>query len=341
MNASLISGGTRNFPLRRANWPVESIFGLHGRDENDLSAAFAFALSASRVFVTEVVKDLEPSLLNGDPTIHIQTGRHRLGITDVEVHFKDAGLLVFEAKKGSDYPKLSQLSKYATMCLESSLPVYRLIALTSVDEAVAPLPPEWHSLGVPITARSWKWVRRLARRSRRTEKTTEARFVLGQLIRFLEGFVGLERAYSNMVYVVSLGNGTPENWPIGWIEIVERFSRYFYPFGSKVWPPPPNYLAFRYKGLLQSIHHVEAFDVVPDLRRHFPGTDRGPDWGQNYLFTLGPAIRPSRQIRLGPRIHRSARVWCMLDALLTSDTITDALRVTEDRRRQAEADDEG
>jgi hypothetical protein len=144
-----------------------------------------------------------------------------------------------------------------------------------------------------------------------------------------------------MVYVVSLGRGTPENWSIGWIEIVEEFKRYFYPSGSKFWPPPPNYLAFRYRGLLQSIHHVDAFEEVSDLRQHFPGAERGPDWGRNYLFHLGPAIRPSRQVRLGPRICRAARVWCMLDALLTSETVSDALTLTEARREEAEAEDAG
>ena len=333
-------GRTHNAPLRRANWPIESIFGLHGRDENDMSAAFAYALSASDVFLNEVVKEVEPDLASATrPSIHIQTDRNSLGITDVELRFHDAGILVFEAKKGLDYPGLGQLSKYSEVCLQSNLPVSRLIALTSADEGIAPLPPEWSSLRVPVSARSWKWVRRLARRSRRQEKAGTAKFVLGELSRFLEGFVGLERAYSNMVYVVSLGGGTPENWSIGWIEIVEKFGRYFYPFGSKSWPPPPNYLAFRYRGLLQSIHHVDAFEVVNDLRQHFRGAEQGPDWGPSYLFKLGPAIRASRQVRLGPRIHRSARVWCMLDALLTSETISDALTLTEVRRKQAEAEE--
>lgn len=342
MNNSYRDGRTHNAPLRRANWPIESIFGLHGRDENDLSAAFAYALSASDVFLNEVVKDVEPDLASATrPSIHIQTDRHSLGITDVELRLHDAGILVFEAKKGPDYPGLSQLSKYAKVCLQSKLPISRLIALTSADEGPAPRRPEWSSLGVPVIARSWKWVRRLARRSRRLERASTGKFVLGELNRFLEGFVGLERAYSNMVYVVSLGSGTPKNWPITWIEIVEKFEQYFYQFGSKNWPPPPNYLAFRYQGLLQSIHHVDAFEVVADLRQHFRGAERGPDWGPHYLFKLGPAIRPSRQVRLGPRIHRSARVWCMLDALLTSGTVSEALTLTKDRLKQAEAEEAG
>jgi hypothetical protein len=319
--------------LYRSTWPIDSIFGLHGRDENDLSAAFAYALAASSAFLNQVVGDIEPSLLTtARPTIHIQTDRQSFGITDVEVRFKGTGLLVFEAKKGRDYPKVGQLSKYA------NIPRSRLIALTSVDESVMPAPLDWRSVGVPVGARSWKWVRRLARRARKEEKSSTGKFVLNELVRFLEGFVELERAYSNMVYVVSLGGGNPENWSLGWIEIVENLRRYFYPFGSKNWPsPPPNYLGFRYRGLLQSIHHVDSFEVVPDVREHFSGAEGGPDWGgPRYLITLGLPIRPAHEVRLGPRVNRSARVWCMLDALLTSSTISDALAITENRRRQAE-----
>ncbi len=148
--------------------------------------------------------------------------------------------------------------------------------------------------------------------------------------------MGFERAYSNMVYVVSLGAGRPQQWQLSWIDIVEQYSRYFYPFGSKAWPAPPNYLGFRYGGRLQSIHHVEQINVVDDVREHFPGATRGPHWGRHYLLTLGSAIRPTREVRLGPSVHRNARVWCMLDTLLTADTITNALNSTRLRIRRAE-----
>ena len=326
--------------LSRADWPVESIFGIHGRDENDLSGAFGYAMSSSGVFLRQVVDDVEPSLANaGHATIHLQTSRQAFGITDIELRFGKAGILVFEAKKGSDYPKVAQLERYARACLQGKHRVARLIALTSLDEGIAPLPADWHSLGVPVSARSWRWVRRLARRSRRDERSGSAKFILAELIKFLEAFMGLERVRSNLVYVVSLGGGKPEGWSVSWIDIVEKFGRYFYGFGVKSWPPPPNYLGFRYRGRLQSIHHVESYDVVSDVRPHFPGARKGPDWGRMYLFKLGPPIRPASEVRSGPRVRRSARVWCMLDALLTSPTISDALAVTSDRIKKAEAEE--
>jgi hypothetical protein len=159
---------------------------------------------------------------------------------------------------------------------------------------------------------------------------------LRELLTFLEDFVGLELAYSNLVYVVSLAAGRPSRWPISWVDIVEKHRNYFYPFGRPGWPPPPNYLGFRYRGQLQSIHHIESFQVVPDVRKHFAGASGGPNWGPNYLFKLGPGIRPQTVVRAGPRIFRSARAWCMLDTLLTCSTISEALTLTEQRKRLAE-----
>jgi len=328
--------------LYRSAWPVDSILGLHGRDENDLSAAFAYALSCCPAFRACVLDDLHPGLdVEGDATFHIQTGRRSLGITDVEVRIEGRALIVFEAKKGSEYPSAAQLRRYAGVCIESNLPITKLVALTSVDESTAPTPDEWNSIGVPVSARSWRWVRRHARRARSRERSVIAKFVLEELARFLEGFVGLERAFSNMVYVLSLAAGTPPNWAVTWVDVVEKHGLYFYPFGKKSWPPPPNYIAFRYRGKLQSIHHVESFEVEADVRKRFPGSEKGPDWGPVYLLTLGPPIRPPSDVTTGPRIFRSARVWCMLDALLTARTISEALDITERRKKEATEEERG
>jgi hypothetical protein len=89
--------------------------------------------------------------------------------------------------------------------------------------------------------------------------------MLSELLTFLEGFMGIERAYSNLVYVVVLGGGYPVGWKTSWIDIVEKHHRYFYPVVGGGWPPPPNYMGFRYGGRLQSIRHVEKFEVVPDV----------------------------------------------------------------------------
>src|SRR5687768_12637282 len=129
-------------PLERANWPVRSVFSLHGHDENDLSGGFAYALAMSPVLLRSVLADIEPKIRidHTSPTVHLQTGRRSLGITDVEVRVPGQGFVVFEAKKGSHYPDIAQLRKYATVCRKSGVPHSHLIALTGFDTSTAPLP---------------------------------------------------------------------------------------------------------------------------------------------------------------------------------------------------------
>jgi hypothetical protein len=58
----------------------------------------------------------------------------------------------------------------------------------------------------------------------------------------------------------------------------------------------------------------------------------------HYLFRLGPPIGARTDMKNGPSVRQSARVWCMLDLLLTSATITDALRETKRRLGAGAAD---
>ena len=328
--------------LHRAGMPIDSVFGIHGTDENDLSGAFAFALRSSPNLLDAVIQDIVPrvSAQGVSTSIHVQTSRENLGITDIEIHISGRALIIFEAKKGAVSPSSDQMKKYAKVCHESGLPVTCLVTLTNQEVFAGQVPKEWSLLGVPVYPRSWRWLRGLVREARQRERGIITKNILHQLQAFLEGFMGLERAYRNEVYVLSLARGAAPNWSTTWIDIVDKHSRYFYPADGKTWPSPPNYLGFRYGGRLQSIHHVDSYEIVDDVRKSFPGSERGPKWGMTYLFHLGPAFRPNHVVPNGPRIRRAMRVWCMLDTLLTSATISDALALTERRRKEAEVEEE-
>jgi hypothetical protein len=98
------------------------------------------------------------------------------------------------------------------------------------------------------------------------------------------------------------------------------------------WPKtPPNYIAFRYWGRLQSIHHVDEYTIFENPHQADPAwPDLG--WDPHFLLTLGPAIRPPTEVRTGKGIVLSARVWVDIDLLLTSATITEAAQRTRERR---------
>lgn len=58
------------------------------------------------------------------------------------------------------------------------------------------------------------------------------------------------------------------------------------------------------------------------------------EWEPHFIYTLGPAIKPSKIVKNGPGVRRAARVWAMLDLLLTSDTITESRDISYKRSEE-------
>ena len=324
-------------PLTRAGRTVATVFDLLGDDENDMSAAFGYALSQSAEFTVAMLRRVMPScdvsatVARSDATIALQSGRVGHGITDVEVLVSGSAYVIFEAKRGAWMPSETQLAQYATVLAKHPLPHRALATLTSVAPALVHahhLPTEM--FGVPVVHCTWREVAALAR-SVRGRKGHTVRRELDRFVDYLERILGMDSRYSNMVYVVSLGDGKPTGWTLGWRDIVNKAGRYFYP-AAKGWPAePPNYIAFRYDGRLQSIHHVDATATLSNFHDVFPEAPN-ETVAPHYCLTLGPAIRPKDVVKNGPRIHMQNRCWCMLDTLLTAPTVSDALTETERRR---------
>jgi hypothetical protein len=146
--------------------------------------------------------------------------------------------------------------------------------------------------------------------------------------------LGMENARSNMVYVLSLGSGGV--WGLNFRDVVTSHHSYFDPV-KRYRSGLPNYMAFRYDARLQTIHHVEGTTVFQNPRSVLGGAE-DCQVEPHYLFRLGPPIKPPHAVPNGPIIRQAMRVWCMLDLLLTSATITDALRET--KRRLGDGADE-
>ena len=139
----------------------------------------------------------------------------------------------------------------------------------------------------------------------------------------------MQNQESNLVYVVSLGASTPEWSQLSWRDIVIKKKHYFHPVGGG-WPKdPPNYLGFRYDGKLQSIHHIESWQIVDNMHEAFPEIN-AVGWEPHFLYTLGDSIIPQKEVKTG-KIYPSGRVWAMLDLLLTCSTISEARDLTQKR----------
>jgi hypothetical protein len=120
---------------------------------------------------------------------------------------------------------------------------------------------------------------------------------------------------SNNVFVVSVSGSTFGGSSITFIEVVEKFRKYFHPVGQG-WPPsPPNYIAFRWYGQLQSVHHIDDFEIITNFASHFPSTT-DEEISPHFLYHLGPAIIPNRTVKTG-NLFRAARIYAHIDLLLT------------------------
>ncbi len=316
------------------NRKVNSIFQLLGEHENDISYSVAWALAQCPSFLREFLHKIGIPPANNSPVIRLQHHETIGGITDVEIESSGRFYVIVEAKRGWNLPDRRQLEKYVARrsFKESRASFKRLVTLSECSREYADLHLQVRKIErVPIQSISWRDVAVLASKSRRRASHAQKRLI-GELLTYLEGLMTMQKMDSNWVYVVALASDTEKGWGISWIDIVKKRKRYFHPIGIKGWPKePPNYIAVRYKGKLQSIHHIEGYEVVEDLQKKIPEI-KGATKIPRFLYRLGPGFGPNKEVRTG-RIYPNGRVWCMLDTLFTCDTISDARDVSNERER--------
>lgn len=313
---------------------VLSVFQLIGDKENDITKSIAWALNKCSSFLTNVVYEVLKLEVDPEATdILYQSYDAATGITDIEMTDYKTFYLIVEAKRGWILPGAEQLTKYSIRDTFTMSPVKNkaIVSMSECSEEYAKCNlPFVEVNGVPVKHLSWKRIYDLAEGSRDSSNNAQKK-LLEELQTYLRGIMTMQTKESNWVYVVSLGSGNPEGSGISWIDIVNKCGRYFHPVGGKGWPKePPNYIAFRYAGKLQSIHHIE--DYVISKNMHDEITDM-PDeeWDDNhFIYKLGPAIVPSKEVKTG-NIYPSGRVWVMLDTLLTADTISEARDISKER----------
>lgn len=141
----------------------------------------------------------------------------------------------------------------------------------------------------------------------------------------------MDRTTDNKVFVVALGKEPMvKGGKHTWIDVVANDHCYFHPVGH-TWPvQPPTYMGFRFDGTLQSVHHIESFEIVNDLskvNRLWPKTK-----DDHFVYRLGPAMRPMTTVKTG-KIYMNGRVWCAIDTLLSGAFSTISAARDETKRR--------
>lgn len=317
------------------NKSVESFFQLLGEDENDITYSIGWAFHRSPAFLELFLKEtVGTNGSPGDVTIRLQHHRQKKGVTDIEIELPGEFHVIAEAKKGWNLPRRKQLKQYA-LRIRNDCPVRRILILSECSPEYAEHHIEARKVrGIPVTSVSWKSIADIASKAIKRGRNAEKR-LLRDLLRYLGKVTTVQNIESNWVYVVALASGTKKGWGISWIDVVEKRRRYFHMMGEHGWPKePPNYVAFRYGGKLQSIHHVEDYEVTTDLHDHIPEipSKKKRKKKLDFIYRLGPPIVPAREVRTG-NIYPNGRVWCMLDTLLTCKTVSQARDLSQKRSK--------
>lgn len=310
---------------------ARNVFQLLGEDEDSISLAIAWALSNVPTFLSLFLRRIS-GFTGKQAEVQIRIHRYESGggITDIELVLPGIAHVIIEAKRGWVLPSAEQLDLYAKRpsFLSSKASVKKLLTLSECSQiyAKAHLPKAIAS--TPVEHIAWADIISDARTAEAQSGHAEKR-LLRELVNYLRLVMTTQQKNSNLVFVVSLAGHTEEGWTTSWIDIVKKYARYFHPVGNR-WPKdPPNYIAFRYGGHLQSIHHIDEYEVIDNLRkacRGIPDTPVDP----HYLYKLGSAIIPSQEVKNGA-VYPSGRIWCAIDTLLTSRTVSDARDQTQAR----------
>jgi hypothetical protein len=319
---------------------------LHGRDvptifnvvrgfgllENDMTRALGWALAHCDFFRGEFIRTLGKAD-NGNSeevVVSLQSQKSDAGITDIELELDGQFHVIVEAKRGWELPSRQQLEMYALRLAPGAFPCKSLVALTDATPEYSAVHLDCRTLnGIPVISRSWGELLRLAEKSRSSGNHAE-RYIMGELVNYLRDLATLQDIHSNLVWVAPLKDETPKGWRVSWIDVVREKLRYFHPVGYRNFPKvPPNYFAFRYRGKLQSIHHVEGYELIPDAHTAIPEIPKG-EIIDHIVYRLGSPFGPEQEVKLG-NMWGTAHCQCMIDALFTCKTLEEAVNLTKSR----------
>lgn len=329
--------------LRLSGTEPNSVFALLGKDENSATFALGWVLEKCPAFRCMVISDLIGHSIGeeNDIEVYLQRSDEQGGFTDIELFSKGLCHLIVEAKRGWTIPNHKQLEKYSRREMTCSKSERMIVSLSAATRkyAIRRLPGEIN--GVPVTHRSWAHIRSVVDTAHSEIGSFKEKLWLRHLSRHLEDYVSMQNPRDNQVFVVSLSTKPINDGDdYTWIDVIEKEKRYFHPVGNQ-WPKvPPNYIGFRYYGELQSVHHIDDYEIVGDLSE--VNTSWPETYDDQFVYTLGPAMKPADQIKTG-KIFGNGRVWCSIDTLLSGvcNTISDARDETSRRLKleQAEAEE--
>jgi len=283
--------------LRINGSKAPSVFRLRGCDENSGTLALSWTLSQSTILLALFLKNIFDEKVSIDG-IRIETQKHAEdgGFTDLEIIGDDIHVIV-EAKRRWSVIDEAQFNRYKPR-FSQQLRHQRFVSVSAADQTDARrlLPI---SIKDEVTHFSWRDLQILACEARIKASGLVEKLWLRELIEHYKEYVSVDRVTNNDVYLVVLSADRirGEN-PYSYLDVVVKDGHYYHPIGKSGWPVvPPNYIGFRYKGKLLSVHHVDSFERVASP------SDMNPLWsksnGECVVYKLGPAMNPAEPLPNG------------------------------------------
>ena len=316
---------------------VDSVFDLLGTNEDDMTYALGWTLSHSPTLQAEIARAMDMPDLVEMRSIKAQVAEKDKGRTDLELKGLTQGAAIVEAKCGWNLPTVEQLGLYVDRKLMTDGDGAKaIIVLTQHSSAYVDRLQDYPKSikGIPIKSLSWSEVLIITKNALQNASALHEKWNLSHFELYLMKEVGVNRLTSNWTYVVSM-TYDPILGGISPIDLAVKHGKYMHPIGNRYPVEPVNYIAFRYDGVVKSIHHVDHVEEISSFDEALPS--HGLDKSQlepHFLYTLGPAIEPPHEVRSGN--IRNTRYWCHLDTLLIAKNVKEASEMTKQRMAEIE-----
>ena len=138
--------------------------------------------------------------------------------------------------------------------------------------------------------------------------------------------------FDEEVWVVALGDEPiAKGSSTRFVDMPDKHNVYIFP--TRYNPRRTVFIAFRYHGQLHAVHKILRRNEKPEINYNqvIPGLN-APTRQKCTAYHLGPAIPLQNRPRTGKRLPWNTQAYCDLDLLLTSKTISDAKRLTDERK---------
>ena len=316
--------------LTKYNRDVTNIFELIGSNEDDLTASLGWCLTKCPAFLRAFGGYCNMDALSQALSIDLQVS-DKAGRTDIEIWAPAQAVAIVEAKVGFTLPSLDQLEKYALREKFQSDPAKAKAIIVISDYEAEVARKLTHTplaiAGIDVEYIAWRDLLPLIEAAATESKPAQKR-LLRQFSDYLETHVTTKNINSNEVWITSLSTDKFGNHDLTFVDYVEKKQTYFHPIRKGYPSTPPNYIAFRYHGRLQSIHHVSSYITVSHLNDVFPKLLDDSSRDPHFIYSLDEPIIPNRVIKTGG-LFGSGRHWAAIDLLLTSNTVRDAVEATK------------